>query len=118
MDILSDTLRVVRLTGAVFFDADLSSPWAFYSPPADDLRSLLRSGSECLTLFHILDHGECWISVNGVASFLMREGDAVVFPHGNSHIMSSVVKPPSSTIHSVPMEELVAQSKGGVASIS
>ena len=32
MDVLSDVLRVVRLSGAVFFTADFSSPWAVESP--------------------------------------------------------------------------------------
>ena len=32
IDVLSDVLRVVRLSGAVFFTADFSSPWAVESP--------------------------------------------------------------------------------------
>jgi Cupin len=32
MDILSDLLRVVRLSGVVFFIAEFSSPWALDSP--------------------------------------------------------------------------------------
>jgi len=118
MDILSDTLRVVRLTGALFFSADLSLPWAFRSPPADELRSNLRSDSECLTLFHILERGQCWITVNGVVSFQMREGDAVVFPHASSHIISGTQKPQFSDIQSVPIDALLKAADGGVASVA
>ena len=118
MDILSDTLRVVRLTGAIFFEADLSSPWAFHSPPSEELRTHLRSSSECLTLFHILAKGECWITLKGSVSFKMREGDAVVFPHGNAHILSSLQTPPASIIHPVPMESILAASNGGIASFT
>lgn len=118
MDILSDTLQVVRLTGAIFFDAHLSSPWAFYSAPADELRSRLHSSSECLTLFHILDKGECWITIKGHASFLMREGDAVVFPHGSSHIVSSLQKHEPAAIQPTPIDELLRSAKGGIASIT
>ncbi len=118
MDILSDTLRVVRMTGAVFFRADLGSPWAFHSPPADELRSHLRSDSECLTLFHIVDRGQCWITIDGVVSFMLREGDAVVFPHGSAHVMSSLREPPESEIHTIPIEALVRDSREGVASVS
>ena len=32
MDVLSDVLRVVRLSGALFFTAELSAPWALESP--------------------------------------------------------------------------------------
>ena len=38
MDVLSDVLRVVRLSGAVFFTADFSAPWALESPIPDDAR--------------------------------------------------------------------------------
>ena len=48
MDVLSDVLRVVRLSGAVFFTAEFSSPWAIESPMPDvagvgrDARSGMR----------------------------------------------------------------------------
>ena len=33
MDVLSDVLAAVRLTGAVFFDIDFRHPWVAESPP-------------------------------------------------------------------------------------
>ena len=39
MDVLSDVLRVVRLSGAVFFTADFSAPWALESPIPEMLAS-------------------------------------------------------------------------------
>jgi len=33
-DVLSDVLSAVRLTGAVYFDFGLSSPWVAETPPA------------------------------------------------------------------------------------
>ena len=32
MDVLSDVLRAVRLTGAIYFDVDAGSPWVGESP--------------------------------------------------------------------------------------
>ncbi|HEX6940488.1 MAG TPA: cupin domain-containing protein [Longimicrobiales bacterium] len=37
MDPLSDVLRVIRLTGAVFFTTRLAEPWCFRSPPPREL---------------------------------------------------------------------------------
>ena len=37
MDVLSDVLLAVRLTGAVFFDVDARSPFATESPAADKI---------------------------------------------------------------------------------
>ena len=44
MDALSDVLRAVRLTGAVFFDVPASAPWVAESPPGrfDRRRDLPR----------------------------------------------------------------------------
>ena len=33
-DVLSDVLRAVHLTGALFFDFDLTSPWVLAAPDA------------------------------------------------------------------------------------
>jgi AraC-like DNA-binding protein len=118
MDILSDTLRVVRMTGSIFFNAELFSRWAFISPSPEELRTHLRSHSECLTLFHILHRGHCWITLDGVASFLMQEGDAVVFPRGNSHTMSSFQKPNAVERHPLPVEVLHGPSHGEIPSIT
>jgi hypothetical protein len=41
MDVLSDVLRVVRLSGAVFFTAEFTSPWAVQSPPSDSLAAMI-----------------------------------------------------------------------------
>ena len=35
MDVLSDVLGAVRLTGALFFDVDASSPWVVETPKMD-----------------------------------------------------------------------------------
>ena len=68
MDVLSDVLRVVRLTSAVFFTARFSSPWSIESPPPDQLARSLRLRAESIALFHVLVEGQCWISVEGHAA--------------------------------------------------
>ncbi len=35
MDVLSDVLRAVRLTGAIFFDIDAGAPFVGESPPTE-----------------------------------------------------------------------------------
>ena len=65
MDVLSDVLRVVRLSGAVFFTADFSSPWAIESPTPAVLASAVMPDAECVVLFHILVDGECEVDCQG-----------------------------------------------------
>src|ERR1700741_790942 len=90
MDVLSDALRVIRLTGAVFFTAEMSRPWAETSPPADQLRPVLAPDAECIALFHILAEGEpCWVRIEGQAPVKMTPGDLLIVPRGDAHVMAS-----------------------------
>jgi AraC family transcriptional regulator, alkane utilization regulator len=89
MDVLSDVLRVVRLSGAVFFTADFSAPWAIESPIADMLASAVMPEAECVVLFHILVEGECEVVCQGHPVTTMETGDVIVFPRGDQHTMRS-----------------------------
>lgn len=89
MDVLSDVLRVVRLSGAVFFTANFSSPWAIESPIPGTLASTVMPDAECIVLFHILVDGECEVDCQGHPRTRMESGDVVVFPRGDQHTMRS-----------------------------
>ncbi len=89
MDVLSDVLRVVRLSGAVFFVAEFSSPWAIESPSSKSLASLIMPRAECFTIFHVLAEGHCWVKVKGEPAIPMTAGDVLVVPQGDQHVMGS-----------------------------
>ena len=48
-DVLSDVLRAVRLTGAVYFDFELSSPWVAEAPPSREIAATVMPGAERVT---------------------------------------------------------------------
>jgi AraC-like DNA-binding protein len=81
MDALSQTLRVVRLVGAIFINAK--------SPDAATAAPLLEPGAERVVIFHLITEGECYVELGDVPPVHLRGGDVVVFPHGNAHVMSS-----------------------------
>ncbi len=87
MDVLSDVLRVVRLSGAVFFTADFSSPWSLESPIPEMLASAVMPEVECVVLFHILVDGECEVVCREHPVTMMASGDVIVFPRGDQHTM-------------------------------
>lgn len=89
MDALSEVLRVVQLSGAVFFQASLTAPWAFESPAEATLAPTLGLASERILLYHYLAEGTCRITVEGMAPVQLNPGDIVVFPHGDAHTMAS-----------------------------
>jgi len=117
MDVLSDVLRVVRLTSAVFFTARFSTPWSIESPPPDQLARSLRLRAESIALFHVLVEGQCWVSMEGHAPLRMEARDVIIFPHGDPHVMSSHIgarpRPISALLPSQPSVEIPQLDYGG-----
>jgi AraC-like DNA-binding protein len=101
VDILSDVLRVVRLSGAVFFTAKFSAPWALESPNPELLASIVMPKAECVVLFHILTEGECVVECQPHPPVRMKAGDVVIFPHGDPHKMYSHRGAPSTPVGAV-----------------
>ncbi len=93
LDILSDVLRVVRLTGSVFFVGEFSAPWVIDEPGADFLTHSAIPNAECIVLFHILIEGDCYVCPKGLPAVHMQAGDVIILPHGDSHKMSSHADP-------------------------
>ena len=89
MDTLSDVLRAVRLTGAIFFDLHASNPWVAATPPGESIVDKIFSDAEHLIPFHVVTEGECWGEAPGEPPTHLSAGDIIVFPHGDAHTMSS-----------------------------
>jgi AraC-like DNA-binding protein len=88
-DVLSDVLRAVRLTGAVYFDFDLTAPWVAEAPPSREIAGLVLPGSERVIEYHLIARGDAWGHVVGQPPIRLREGDLLVFPQGDAHVLSS-----------------------------
>ena len=88
-DVLSDVLRAVRLTGAVYFDFELSSPWVAEAPPSTLVASTVMPGAQRVIEYHVVARGACWGHAVGDEPIRLREGDLLVFPQGDPHVLSS-----------------------------
>jgi AraC-like DNA-binding protein len=88
-DVLSDVLRAVRRTGAVYFDFDLSSPWVLEAPPSRDIVHTVMPGSQRMIEYHLVASGSCWGHAVGQDPVRLREGDLIAFPQGDAHVLSS-----------------------------
>jgi AraC-like DNA-binding protein len=89
MDALSETLRVVRLVGAIFIHGRFSAPWCYQSPCADFAAPLLEPSAERVVIFHLITEGQCFVEMDSGAPVQLSAGDAVVFPQGHAHRMCS-----------------------------
>ncbi len=88
-DVLSDVLRAVRLTGAVYFDFELTSPWVAEAPPSREIAAKVMPGAQRVIEYHLIASGTAWGQVIGGGPVHLGEGDLIVFPQGDPHVLSS-----------------------------
>jgi len=93
MDALSEALRSMRITGALFFNAELTAPWGFASPPSSSAHQILAPGTEHLVLFHLVTEGQATVRIDGHDDVTLEAGDIVVLPHGDAHVQVSRPRP-------------------------
>ncbi len=91
MDALSDVLRVVQLTGAVYLDGAFSAPWCVIVPADSALCSAYLPPAERVVSFHLVTEGRCWAMLpNDPAGALQVDaGDVIVVPQGETHLLGS-----------------------------
>jgi AraC-like DNA-binding protein len=98
-DALSDVLRTVRLTGALFFISDLSSPCRpACVPEGAVLAPVLSPGTQNVISYHIVTRGRLWAGLYGAGAPLipLDAGDILVIPRGDSYFLGldEAVAPP------------------------
>lgn len=91
MDVLSDVLRAVRLTGAVFFDVEQRAPWVNETPAGAAIASNIMPEAEHVIMFHAIASGTCWAEIldGSIPPFCLNTGDILVVPMGDPHVLSS-----------------------------
>lgn len=94
-DALSDVLRAFRLTGSMFFRAQLRAPFAITAMGVEQLIEEYAPGVQQLIPFHLVTEGSIWFEVEGQAEPLRLEhGDIIVLPGGAIHHLTDA---PGST---------------------
>ncbi len=89
MDALSNVLKAVRLSGAIFFDVHASDPWVAETPAGHQIVHRMFPAAEHLICYHAITRGHCWVSVGTEPPMALRAGDIVVIPHGDAHVLST-----------------------------
>ncbi|MFT7032355.1 MAG: AraC-like DNA-binding protein [Cyclobacteriaceae bacterium] len=75
MDVLSDILKKIKLSSAVYFKSNFHSPWG------------MKIDRGAFAQFHIVTRGQCLLKTNNKRLTLFA-GDIVVFPMGASHSLA------------------------------
>lgn len=122
MDALSEAMRAVRVTSALFFNGEFSAPWRFATPSQDKVAPTVSPDSERLVLFHLVTDGEAIARTDGHDDVVLTAGDIVVFPHGDAHEMwngrTSKRFPATRLLPKLAKGELAAEKWGGSGAVT
>ena len=84
MDVLSDVLGSVRLSGSVLFTAEFTAPFAVVSPPSESFASALVPDARRLILFHLILDGHCTARCGNGPPIEAGAGDMLLLPYGDT----------------------------------
>ena len=89
MDALSEALSTVRMSAAIFFNAEYTAPWGFEAPRAEEVAPALAPGVEHIVIFHLVTEGRAVARMEGMADVPLEAGDILIVPHGDKYTVSN-----------------------------
>ena len=82
-------LRVIRLAGGVFLEAELSAPWCISGKvSSDDCRPFLVTPRHVIAS-HFVAAGQMQLRIDGGATIDVRASELVLLPHNDAHVFGS-----------------------------
>jgi AraC-like DNA-binding protein len=73
----------------VFYYVSCRDQWSAQAPPASEIAEAVMPGCQHVMEYHMIAKGNGWAAVAGQSPVKVSAGDIVVFPQGDSHVMSS-----------------------------
>jgi len=94
VDALSDVLRVIHMSGGMFFRLQLKAPYSITGLDAEIMRKTFAPGADHMLPFHLVTHGPIWFTVAGAGKVLLQTGDIIVMPQGAGHAVCDAQEGP------------------------
>ncbi len=88
MDALSELLRTVKLSGALFYNSSCTAPWCLKAPESSTFLPYIRAQASRVIEFHHITSGRAYVRV-GEETTPLAAGDIVMMPHGDAHEMGA-----------------------------
>ncbi len=124
MDVLSDILASLKLTGGVVIDAELAGDWCLASRfTPEECAPYLTSSESNLIAYHYVRDGHLFAEVDGFPAIEAHRGDILLMPRNDLHLLySSAGIPPLSSSSLIQADgqgpaKIRVDGKGGLTSL-
>jgi len=108
VDVFSDVLRVIRLSGGVFLEADFTAPWCISGKvSSDDCKPFLEAPRHVIAS-HFVAQGCMRLQPEGGDPIDVGAGEIVLLPHNSAHAFGSELNPAP-----VPAREIIQPPRDG-----
>ncbi|MBS0389263.1 MAG: AraC family transcriptional regulator [Proteobacteria bacterium] len=108
VDPLSDVLRVIRLAGGVFLEAEFTAPWCVAGKVSAEHCRPLQVTPRHVMATHFVAAGSMQLQIDGSDPVEARAGELLLLPHNDAHVFGSDLGVPITHAH-----EFIRTSPGG-----
>src|SRR4029079_15767020 len=116
VDLLSEMLRAVRLTGSVFFNGSFTAPFRILSPKRFDERTPLAR-LQHISIFHLVAQGRCTFQTATGKRQELGTGDLLLMPFTDAHTFGNGDAAETVSVLDIvrpgPIEGMLTMNHGG-----
>lgn len=91
MDVLTDVLAAMRLSGAVFLEAEFTAPWCVRTQLGPEDCQVFFARPTCLIAYHFVTDGALDCAIEGAPPVHAEAGDIVLLTRNDSHVLGSAL---------------------------
>ena len=88
MDVVSQLLSAVRLSGSAFLRADMRAPFAVETLSGRATCAAFGHEYEHVIPYHLITRGRCWAGFPGEPRLEATRGTVLLFPRGDAHVLA------------------------------
>jgi AraC-like DNA-binding protein len=112
LDAFSDVLRVIRLSGGVFLEAEFTAPWCIGGRISSDDCKAFQQAPRHVIASHFVAAGSMQLQIDGGDPIDVHAGEFVLLPHNDAHIFGSDLNAPL-----ISAREVIQPQVGGISRI-
>ena len=99
MDPLSDVLRVIRLVGGVFLEAEFTAPWCVSGRVSAEHCKPFQVAPRHVIASHFVATGRMQLQIGGGDPIEAQAGELLLLPHNDAHLFGSDLTVPVTPAH-------------------